>query len=68
MESLYLTCIQCDAPFEFSVNEQKLYRDRGFDTPRRCSLCRKHKSKSTGDPPGKNRRDKKRDYHLKDFL
>ena len=67
MESLYLTCIQCDAPFEFSDNEQGFYRDRGFDTPRRCPVCRKHKSKWTEGPSGRNRRDKKRDYRLKDY-
>ena len=67
MESLYLTCIQCEAPFEFSVNEQKLYIDRGFDAPRRCPLCRKHKSKGGDGASGKNRRDKKRDYRLKDY-
>ena len=46
MEDLLMVCIQCEEEFEFSVLEQKKYEDRGYDIPKRCPSCRKHKSRN----------------------
>jgi hypothetical protein len=60
METKLLTCIQCNAEFEFTVSEQRYYREKGFDMPKRCPVCRKHKSKlnATVDKRGHNGRKK----------
>ena len=66
MGSIYLTCIQCDDDFEFSANEQKLYDDRGFDEPRRCPACRRHKAKLVSHSgKKKNDNNKKKHYRRK---
>lgn len=49
MEDTTMVCIQCDEEFEFSVLEQKKYEDRGYDIPKRCPSCRKHKNRNV-DP------------------
>jgi hypothetical protein len=43
MESQYITCIQCNTEFEFTIVEQEHFQARGFDPPRRCPSCRKKK-------------------------
>jgi hypothetical protein len=45
MESQWIVCVQCEMEFEFDEAEQLRHADLGFDVPRRCSSCRKHKSK-----------------------
>jgi hypothetical protein len=45
METKFITCVQCDAEFEFTVSEQRYYEERDFDVPKRCPVCRKHKTK-----------------------
>jgi hypothetical protein len=47
MEDLIMVCIQCEEEFQFSVSEQKKYEDRGYDIPKRCPSCRKHKSRNS---------------------
>jgi hypothetical protein len=56
MEVKFITCIQCNAEFEFTVAKQIYYGERGFDVPKRCPVCRKHKSKlnSASDKKGHN--------------
>lgn len=65
METMILNCIQCEEDFEFSIDEQKKYNQKGFDAPLRCSQCRRNKAKSS-DHEGKRKiRDKKKHYRLK---
>ena len=45
METEWIVCIQCDEEFEFSIADQIRYERKGFEPPKRCSECRKHKSK-----------------------
>ena len=45
MESEWIVCIQCDDEFEFSIADQILYERKGFESPKRCPSCRRHKSK-----------------------
>jgi hypothetical protein len=65
MESEYLCCIQCEQEFEFTPAEQDLYRQRGFDAPRRCPACRKHKSRTSHGDTERRREGKKREYRMK---
>ena len=45
MESKWIACVQCDDEFEFTVADQVRYATKGFEAPKRCTTCRKHKSK-----------------------
>lgn len=65
METVILTCIQCDDDFEFSVYEQKKYNQKGFDPPLRCLKCRKNKAKKTEALEKKKFKDKKKQYRIK---
>jgi len=47
MESMIITCIQCGAEFEFSIDDQIRHKKMNFDDPKRCHSCRKKKSKFT---------------------
>jgi ssDNA-binding Zn-finger/Zn-ribbon topoisomerase 1 len=44
MRDKTITCIQCDTPFVFTVEEQEEFEARGFDAPKRCPQCRKQKT------------------------
>lgn len=36
-----LTCVECGAPFLFTVGEQEFFASRGYtNDPKRCSACR----------------------------
>lgn len=61
MEDLILTCIQCEAPFSFSVAEQKRCDLHDFDPPTRCPDCRKKKSKLYGNNINRVRNGKRRE-------
>ena len=41
MEPKTLRCIDCDKDFEFSVEEQQFFKEKGFTEPKRCKPCRK---------------------------
>ena len=45
METIVLECIQCQSEFGYSAAEQEYHEKMGFDDPKRCPYCRKHKSK-----------------------
>lgn len=45
MESNWVVCVQCDDEFEFTIADQVRYARKGFEAPKRCPICRKHKSK-----------------------
>ncbi|MFH2219653.1 MAG: zinc-ribbon domain containing protein [Pseudomonadota bacterium] len=65
MESIILTCIQCDTEFEFGKREQEKFRERGFTPPLRCPYCRKNKSRESERDEIRKFKDKKRQYRLK---
>jgi hypothetical protein len=60
-----LSCIQCDREFDFSPEDRQRYAQRGFDLPRRCPGCRRHKAREACDDFERRREVKKRDYRLK---
>jgi uncharacterized paraquat-inducible protein A len=45
MQNEWIVCVQCDAEFEYDVVEQARHAEMGYDTPRRCPDCRRHKTK-----------------------
>jgi len=49
MGNMKITCIQCEAEFEFSINEQRRFKEMNFDMPKRCPSCRKKKMKLSDD-------------------
>jgi hypothetical protein len=61
-----MECVQCDAEFTMSEQEIERYEEMGFDLPRRCPQCRKHKIRMSEDvPAGRKSRDKKKFYRIK---
>ena len=60
MRDQTIFCIQCDNSFTFTVAEQKRVNSLGFDAPKRCPECRKHKQKSANSETGRRKRGKKR--------
>jgi Zn finger protein HypA/HybF involved in hydrogenase expression len=48
MKDQMLFCMQCDEPFIYSAKEQMRHSQQGFDSPRRCPVCRQHKVRMTG--------------------
>ena len=65
METKLITCIQCENEFEFTAVEQQYFQDKGFDDPKRCPACRRHKSRS--DREKKRSKDKKWEYYWKAY-
>lgn len=65
METVILTCIQCEEDFEFSIYEQEKYNQKGFDDPLRCAQCRKNKAKKPEFTEKRRLKDKKEHYRLK---
>ena len=66
METKIITCVQCENEFEFSIVEQKNFRERGFDPPKRCPSCRKKKSKVL-DFLQENKHNNKKKYSRHDY-
>ena len=60
MDDLTLTCVQCEQDFVYTAAEQRNMVNRGFDMPRRCMACRKHKTKLVSEPSYNGRRDRKK--------
>jgi len=65
MENLVENCIQCDELFEISANEQERCERMGFDLPRRCPQCRKHKTRQIDEHAHRKSKDKKKHYRMK---
>jgi len=40
-ESRYLDCCDCNQSFPFSIAQQGLYAELGYDQPTRCPTCRR---------------------------
>jgi len=47
-----LTCADCGRDFAFSAEEQRFFREKGFDPPKRCRDCRQAKKEQRGDGGG----------------
>jgi CxxC-x17-CxxC domain-containing protein len=48
-----LTCVDCGAPFTFSVEDQEYHASRGFtNEPKRCSACRAARKSERGGGRG----------------
>ena len=43
MSEQRLTCADCGREFTFGAEEQRFFRERGFDPPKRCKECREAK-------------------------
>ncbi len=39
-QATHLNCGDCHHPFAFSIEEQRLCAELGFDRPARCPACR----------------------------
>jgi hypothetical protein len=67
MNDQTLYCVQCDEPFTFSASDQEKFRQRGFDSPRRCPACRQHRVRMADafhDHEGRRRnRPRRRPHH-----
>jgi len=66
MKSKYIECVQCREVFEFTPKEQERCHQMGFDEPRRCHQCRKHKSRDGESAGWKNAKGKKRQQRSRD--
>ena len=60
MEDITMVCIQCEEEFEFNVLEQGKYEARGYDMPKRCPSCRKHKNKNLDQAENRRHSNRKR--------
>jgi hypothetical protein len=40
-DSSFLDCTDCGQPFPFSIAQQALYAELGYEWPRRCPNCRR---------------------------
>jgi hypothetical protein len=72
METIVFECIQCQNEFEFTIAEQEYHAQMGFDAPKRCPYCRKHKSKvkNNSHKDSRSRKQferKKYDYALEQY-
>ena len=52
MSEQRLTCADCGREFSFSAEEQRFFRERGFDPPKRCKECRQAKKEQRGGGGG----------------
>ena len=43
MSNIKLTCQDCGEEFIFSERDQQFYKEKGFETPKRCRYCRQKK-------------------------
>jgi hypothetical protein len=62
MDSQWIVCAQCDTEFEYNTEEQAWHARKGFDAPRRCPECRKHKNKYMSDWESKEIKERKKHY------
>ena len=63
--NMIIACVQCEADFELSEKEEEKYIRMEFDLPRRCPLCRKHKSGDRKFYEKRKHRNKKKHFRMK---
>jgi hypothetical protein len=51
-----LTCADCGREFSFGAEEQRFFREKGFDPPKRCKECRQAKKEQRGGGGRSDRR------------
>ena len=51
-EVVNLRCVDCGSEFEFSARDAAFYKEKGWNTPRRCKGCRDKRKPALGLPPG----------------
>jgi Probable zinc-ribbon domain len=57
MSEQRLTCADCGRDFPFSAEEQRFFREKGFEPPKRCRECRQARKEQRGDGGRKGGRD-----------
>ena len=57
MSEQQLTCADCGREFAFGEEEQRFFREKGFDPPKRCKECRQARKEQRGDAGRKGGRD-----------
>jgi len=72
IQTKVIICIQCDCDFDYTIDEQIYYQQRGFDEPMRCPTCRKKKSRylypqSIGKNPIKKKYHYKNQYEKNEY-
>ena len=55
-----LTCKDCQKPFVFTISEQKYYAEMKYQSPSRCSDCRKKRRQARPNKKGNSSRQKGR--------
>ena len=48
MSEQRLMCADCGREFDFSAEEQRFFREKGFDPPKRCKDCRRARKEQRG--------------------
>jgi CxxC-x17-CxxC domain-containing protein len=66
----FLYCVSCQKEFIFTIAEQDYYKERSYEEPKRCSICRKNRkqlnsNRSNGSFHNNNSQDKS--YNVKCF-
>ena len=51
-----MTCADCGREFAFSAEEQRFFREKGFDPPKRCKECRQARKEQRGGGGGRSDR------------
>lgn len=47
-----ITCVDCAQTFPFTERDQEFYKEKGFQTPKRCKPCRDiKKAERASQPP-----------------
>jgi uncharacterized membrane protein YsdA (DUF1294 family) len=55
METQQRTCLTCGASFTWTSGEQRFYRERGLQAPRRCPACREQRRAQAAARPDDGR-------------
>jgi hypothetical protein len=64
MPSEMLKCCDCGNNFEWSEKDQKFYRSKGYEPPKRCRSCRDKRKKRFADNKKRgNRARRRQDSH-----
>lgn len=51
-------CVQCDTPFFIPEKQLEWYKEKGFETPKRCKECREARKKEMEDKKSKGYKNK----------
>ena len=48
MSEQRLKCADCGREFTFGAEDQRFFREKGFDPPKRCKECRRARKEQRG--------------------